>query len=66
MQTLKLKQFLSGVEARKRSLGITDTEELTEALRNRGSGRSERKRGMLRRADDRARAAGVDPIQSYY
>ncbi|MBB2164352.1 hypothetical protein HLH26_07315 [Gluconacetobacter sp. 1b LMG 1731] len=61
-----LDSFLAEVRARKAQLGLIDTPERTEAMRNRGGRRTPEKRALLRRIDERARAAGLEPIRSYY
>lgn len=63
---ISLSDFLNGIRQRKADLGITDTPERTEAMRNDGSRRTARKRAMLARIDDRARAAGVPPLKANY
>jgi hypothetical protein len=59
-----LKDFLAEVEARKRALGMVDTPESIEAMRNKGANRTPEKRELLRRAGERARAAGLEAIKS--
>lgn len=61
-----LDSFLAEVRARKRQLGLVDTPERTEAMRNRGENRTPEKRALLRRIEERAREAGLEPIRSYY
>jgi hypothetical protein len=63
---LVLKDFLAEVEERKRALGIVDTPESIEAMRNKGGQRTPEKRELLRRVEERARAAGLEPVKSYY
>jgi hypothetical protein len=61
-----LRDFLSDVETRKAKLGMLDTPAGTEAMRNRGTRRTAKKRELLRRAEERARAAGKAPVPAYY
>jgi hypothetical protein len=61
-----LRDFLVRVEARKAELGIIDTPDATEAMRNKGSQRTEAKRELLRRTEKRAQAADRKPIPSYF
>jgi hypothetical protein len=66
MIRLKLTDHLSWVEERKRELGIVDAFATTEAMRNQGGGRTPAKRELLTRASERAKAAGKEPIVSYF
>ncbi len=59
-------QFLSGIKARKAALGMIDTPAEVEAMRNKGGRRTPEKRELLRRVEERARAAGMEPLKSYY
>jgi hypothetical protein len=61
-----LRDFISSVENRKAELGMSDTPTAIEAMRNKGANRTPEKRELLRRADERARAAGLEPIPAYY
>lgn len=56
------------VRQRKAELGLDliDSPERTEALRNKGLNRTPEKRELLRRSQDRAIAAGVSPVKSYF
>lgn len=63
---VKLRDFLATIEARKAALGMSDTPTATEAMRNKGAGRTAAKRELLRRADARATAAGRLPVISHY
>ena len=63
---MTLEQFLSGIKARKAALGMRDTPAEVEAMRNKGGHRTPEKRELLRRVEERARAAGVQPLKSYY
>jgi hypothetical protein len=57
-------QLTAKVAERRRELGITD--ETIIAARNSGRRRTEAKRELLRRIQERARAAGVRPFQATY
>lgn len=61
-----LEDFLEGIRQRKAELGIVDALERTEAMRNKGARRTEEKRAMLARVDERARQAGITPLKAYY
>ena len=63
---MTLDQFLADIKARKAALGIEDTPEKVEAMRNKGGRRTPEKRELLRRIEERARAAGIEPSKSYY
>ncbi len=63
---VKLRDFLAAVEARKASLGVREAPAAIEALRNKGGRRTPAKRDLLRRAEERALAAGRQPVPSYY
>ena len=63
---MTLHQFLSDIKARKAALGMTDTPERVEAMRNKGGRRTPEKRELLRRVEERAREAGVETLKSYY
>ena len=63
---MTLDQFLADIRARKAALGMIDTPEEVEAMRNKGGRRTPEKRELLRRIEKRARAAGVEPLKSYY
>ncbi|MBC2664228.1 hypothetical protein H7F51_01710 [Novosphingobium flavum] len=58
--------FIAEAEQRKRNLGILDDPAATEALRNKGGARTPRKRAMLERMKQRARAVGRKPITAHY
>lgn len=66
MQTLSLDIYLADVEQRKLALGSDESVQATDALRNKGGRRTASKRALLRRAEQRARAAGRVPVLSYY
>ncbi len=63
---ITLSDLLSGIRDRKALLGIVDTPERTEAMRNKGCNRTPKKRVMLARVDARARDAGVEPLKAYF
>lgn len=56
---ITLSDLLTGIRERKAALGIIDTPERTDAMRNSGSRRTARKRAMLARIEERSRDAGV-------
>lgn len=58
--------FLARIEARKAALGIIETPERAESLRNKGRERTPEKQELLRRCAERARAAGRDPVPAHY
>lgn len=66
MQSFGLNSYLDGIKRRKAELGLTDTAERTEALRNKGGSRTAEKRYLLRQIEARARAAGLTPVASHY
>jgi hypothetical protein len=66
MKTISLQEHLERVRARKRELGIVETPELVDAMRSKGELRTPAKRELLRRVEERAKAAGVTPMISYY
>jgi hypothetical protein len=61
-----LTELWAFVDQRKAELGIVETPERTEALRNKGLNRTPEKRELLRRSQERALAAGVQPIKAYF
>lgn len=63
---ISLFDLLNGIRQRKADLGITDTPERTEAMRNDGHRRTARKRTVLARIDERARTAGATPLKANY
>jgi len=63
---ISLSDLLDGIRQRKANLGIVDTAERTEAIRNDGIRRTARKRDMLARIDERAREAGIAPLKAHY
>ena len=63
---ITLQKLLAGVQARKAALGMANTPESVEALRNKGANRTPEKWELLRRCAERARAAGRDPVPAHY
>lgn len=61
-----LLEHLARIRARKVELGIVDSPERTEAMRNSGLRRTARKRAALARIDERALAVGVVPLNSRF
>jgi hypothetical protein len=59
---IALADLLGGIRDRKAMLGIVDTIDRTEAMRNNGRRRTPKKRAMLERIDARADAVGVKPL----
>lgn len=51
---ITLSDLLTGIRERKAALGIIDTPERTDAMRNSGSRRTARKRAMLARIEERS------------
>lgn len=66
MVRVTLSELLDAIEARKAAIGLRDTPEMTEALRNKGARRTAEKRELLKRVEDRARAAGKTPVVGYF
>jgi len=58
---IALADLLAGIRGRKALLGIVDTVERTETMRNNGRRRTPEKRAMLACIDVRAHAVGVKP-----
>jgi hypothetical protein len=65
MKIIKLSDLLSDIQSRKQKIGYADTEGTTEALRNKGGRRRPEKRALLRRVEERAKKAGLEPVVSY-
>lgn len=63
---ISLSDLLNGIRQRKADLGIIDTPERTEAMRNDGDRRTARKRDMLARIDKRARTSVATPLKANY
>ena len=68
IKSITLTDLRAFVRQRKAEVGldITDNPERTEALRNKGLNRTAEKRELLRRAQERAIAAGVPPVKAYF
>ncbi|NKE44914.1 hypothetical protein HB662_08995 [Roseomonas frigidaquae] len=66
MVKLTLAELQARIEARKAELGMTDTPETIEALRNKGASRTAEKRELLRRIEQRAKAAGRTPRPAHF
>lgn len=66
MRTIKLVDLIAHVEARKAELGIAWTDSDIEALRNNGAARRPEKRELLRRAAERAKTAGRNPVVAHF
>lgn len=66
MKTLELTGYLAGVNARKVMLAPDGAVLAVESCRNGGARRTAGKRTALKRADTRAKAAGVQPVLSNY
>jgi hypothetical protein len=67
-RTISLLDLWASIDQRKAELGLDliDSPERTEALRNKGMNRTPEKRELLRRSQERAIAAGVQPVKSYF
>jgi len=65
MKQLALSEFLADVSARKAQLGFDEGAEAAEARRNKGGRRTARKLMILQRTEQRAHAAGCEPVVSY-
>ncbi|CDG38946.1 hypothetical protein [Asaia bogorensis] len=59
-------QMQKRIQARKAALGITDSAESVEALRNKGGKRTAGKRELLRRVTQRSIDAGLEPVAAYF
>ena len=65
-EPVSLDEHLRRVRARRKELGLADSEEATEALRNKGHTRTPEKRALLRSIRRRALRAGLEPVKAYY
>jgi len=63
--TVTFDDFVADVERRRAELGIVDDAESLDALRNKGFGRTESKKTLLRAIAERSRAEGVEPPMAY-
>ncbi len=61
-----LRDLIAWTEARKAALGMAEDAATIEVMRNKGRNRTPEKRELLRRAEDRARAAGREPVPAYF
>ncbi len=66
MRTIALTTIQQQVSARKAALGMIDAAAEIEAMRNKGERRTRQKRELLRRAEQRAQAAGLLPAAAYF
>jgi hypothetical protein len=64
MRTVSSQSFAQAVEARKRSLGVTD--EVIARARNSGQRRAPEKRALIARTQARAILAGVEPLPANF
>jgi hypothetical protein len=60
-----LEGHIADVLQRREHVGIADDEATLDALRNKGHGRTESKKALLRACAARARAAGLEPLPAY-
>lgn len=63
---MPIDEYLAQVRAKKALLGIRNTAEDVDSLRNKGGNRTESKRELLRRIEIRSLRSGLDPVVSYY
>jgi hypothetical protein len=66
MVRLTLTELQTRIEARQAELGLRDTPAGAEALRNKGASRTAEKRELLRRVEQRAKAAGRRPPPAHF
>ena len=66
MKRIDLNSYLVGVKARKAKLAPDSGLLVVESCRNGGARRTPKKRAALKRADLRAKAAGVQPVPANY
>ncbi|MGK7867946.1 hypothetical protein [Falsiroseomonas sp. E2-1-a20] len=66
MRRITLDELSAQVEAAIERAGIVYTPEYVDRLRNKGRLRTAEKRELLRTIEERARAAGLEPIKAYY
>jgi hypothetical protein len=64
--TVDFYAFVQAAEQRKRELGIVESAEYTEAMRNKGGNRTGAKRDLLGRARKRAQKAGRNAVPTYF
>lgn len=65
MRQTDLSTFLRVIETRKALVGLDESASAVESRRNKGGRRTASKQALLRRNEQRAEAAGLDPIVSY-
>ncbi|MGG5890794.1 hypothetical protein ACLF3G_27255 [Falsiroseomonas sp. HC035] len=66
MRRITLDELSAQVDAAIERAGIVYTPEYVDRLRNKGQFRTAEKRELLRAIEERARAAGLEPIKAYY
>lgn len=66
MKTLELNRHLFLVASKKVAIGYANLGDPLEDCRNSGARRTDRKRETLKRAEARAKAAGVQPVTANY
>ena len=66
MKTVSLATLRQQASTRKAELGIRDTPAEVEAMRNKGVNRTPEKRELLRRAEQRAKIAGVQAVAAHF
>jgi hypothetical protein len=64
MRSVSATAFVQSVEARKRSVGVTD--EAFARVRNNGRRRTAEKRALLARVQERARNRGLEPVPANF
>lgn len=64
--TVDFYAFLEAAEQRKRELGIVETADDVEAMRNKGGNRTRAKREFLGRMQERAREADQEAVRAYF
>lgn len=66
MKTVKFSVFAKRTTARKAKLAVAGKLRLDDDLRNKGTNRTPAKRALLRKAESRAKAAGIPNLISHY
>jgi hypothetical protein len=64
--TVDFYAFVEAAEQRKRELGIVETADDVEAMRNRGGNRTQAKRDLLGRMQERAQKADQEAVRAYF
>jgi len=59
-------EYAAQMDLRKVELGIDESPEAIEALRNKGERRTESKRRLLQAALERSLASGLEPVACYF